>query len=343
MLALPNLKKFSDNLKSATEKNSFRRHMRRYLSLYLPDCAFEILGTNRYTVTTHEATVVSRKPIGKGEEIKYLCGIRVILTTEEEDDLDRKGLDFSIVKTTRNKATSFLFAPARFANHDCKANARLVTTGSSGMKVVATRDIGIGEEIAVTYDDDYFGEDNCECLCKTCEDRRRNGWRPEDQTDSNRSPKGSPGIEREEDLDDLLATQPTSGGQSTPKRTNGRSRSLRASRARTASGTNTPYERVVPENKRRKRVPTSHDPERRIRVPGDYLTSGGSVPWTHLGRCLGVAERADEVSNHSCSICERHMELYGYRWPKTKKRSRYDNQERLYSGARPNSTVSRVL
>ncbi|KAH8772291.1 hypothetical protein BGZ57DRAFT_711419, partial [Hyaloscypha finlandica] len=176
MLALPSLKKFSDNLKSATEKDSFRRHMRRYLSLYLPDCAFEILGTNRYTVTTHEATVVSRKLIGKGEEIKYLCGTRVILTTEEEDDLDRKGLDFSIIKTTRNKATSFLFGPVRFANHDCKANARLVTTGSTGMKIVATKDIGIGEEIMVTYDDDYFGEDNCECLCKTCEDCCRNGW-----------------------------------------------------------------------------------------------------------------------------------------------------------------------
>jgi hypothetical protein len=88
MLALPSLKKFSDNLKSAREKDIFRRHMRRYLSLYLPDCAFEILGTNRYTVTTHEATVVSRKPIREGDEIKYLCGIRVILITEEEDDLD---------------------------------------------------------------------------------------------------------------------------------------------------------------------------------------------------------------------------------------------------------------
>jgi histone-lysine N-methyltransferase SUV420H len=124
--------------------------------------------------------VVSRKLIRKGEEIKYLYRIRVILTTEEEDDLNQKGLDFSIIKTTRNKATSFLFRPVRFANYDRKANARLVTTGSTRIKIVATRDIEIGKEITVTYDDDYFGEGNCECLCKTCEDCCRNGWRSED-------------------------------------------------------------------------------------------------------------------------------------------------------------------
>ncbi|PMD61949.1 SET domain-containing protein, partial [Hyaloscypha bicolor E] len=144
-------------------------YMRRYLSLYLPDCAFEILGTNRYTITIYEAMVVSRKLIRKGEEIKYLCGIRVILTGEEEDDLKEKGLDFSIIKTTRNNATSLLSGPVRFSNHNCEADARLVTTGSTGMKVVATRDIRIGEEITVTYSGDYFGEENCECLCQTCE------------------------------------------------------------------------------------------------------------------------------------------------------------------------------
>jgi hypothetical protein len=341
MLALPNLKKFLGNLKSATEKDDFRRHMRRYLSLYLPDCAFEIVGTNRYTVTLHEATVVSRKPIGKDEEIKYLCGIRVILTTEEEDGLDRNGLDFSIVKTTRNKATSFFLGPGRFANHDCKANARLVTTGSTGMKIFATRDIGIGEEITVNYDDNYFEEGNYECLCKTCEDCCRNGWRSEDQVDSNRSAKGSPETDSGESLAGLSAIQPIRSGRSKSKCTSRPSRSLRAHRPASPVGVDSdpkaPYRRAAPEHER-KRVRRSHDQNRPIRVPGDYLTSDfhvGSVPWTHLGRCLGVAERADEVSNHSCPICERHMELYGYRWPKTKKRSRYDTEERVYSDASP--------
>ena len=36
----------------------------------------------------HEATIIVRKLIKVGEEIKYLYGIRAILTEEEEDDLD---------------------------------------------------------------------------------------------------------------------------------------------------------------------------------------------------------------------------------------------------------------
>jgi hypothetical protein len=88
LLALPSLKRFSDNLKSAGEKNDFRQHMRRYLNIYLPDCPFEISGTNRYEMTTHEATIIARKPIKAGQAIKYLCGIRAILTEEEENDLE---------------------------------------------------------------------------------------------------------------------------------------------------------------------------------------------------------------------------------------------------------------
>ena len=88
LLALPNLKTFFDNLTSRAEKKDFQQYIRRYLGLYVPDCAFEISSTNRYTITTHKAAIISRIPIRRGKEIKYLCGIRAILTAEEEDDLD---------------------------------------------------------------------------------------------------------------------------------------------------------------------------------------------------------------------------------------------------------------
>ncbi|QSZ37736.1 hypothetical protein DSL72_008835 [Monilinia vaccinii-corymbosi] len=186
LLALPGLKKFQQNLKSEKEKEDFRRHLRKYINIYLPDCPFEVSSTNRYTVVTHEAAIVARREIRKGEVVKYLCGIQVVMTPEEEEHINSSRRDFSIVMSSRNKAASLFLGPARFANHDCGANARLNTTGSAGMEIIAFRDIEIGDEITVTYGDNYFGDDNCECLCKTCEDNRQNGW-AQDNDDSNES------------------------------------------------------------------------------------------------------------------------------------------------------------
>ncbi|KAG9229504.1 hypothetical protein BJ875DRAFT_387224, partial [Amylocarpus encephaloides] len=171
---LPGLKSFSASLGSADEKVAFFRHMKQYLEMHLPDCPFEFSSTLRYTRTTYEAAITARQFIPKGKDIKYLCGTRAILT-----ELEKKGLgdiynDFSIIETSRNQATSFLGGPVRFTNHDCKPNARLTSFGISGIKIVAIRDIEIGEEITVSYAKDYF---EGECLCKTCEGGMKNGWR----------------------------------------------------------------------------------------------------------------------------------------------------------------------
>lgn len=176
LLQLPGLRKFHSALKSNRENEDFRRHMRKYISIWLPDCPFEVSTTNRYTIVTHEAAVTARREIKKGETVKYLVGNLVAMTPEEEKDLDFTRRDFSIVMSSRKKTPSLFLGPARFANHDCNANARLVTRGPEGMQVVAARDIGIDEEITVTYGDNYFGEGNCECLCLTCEKAGRGAW-----------------------------------------------------------------------------------------------------------------------------------------------------------------------
>ncbi|KAL8943511.1 MAG: hypothetical protein Q9216_001046 [Gyalolechia sp. 2 TL-2023] len=176
LLQLPGLCKFHNALKSDREKEDFRRHMRKYISIWLPDCPFEVSTTNRYTIVTHEAAVIARRGIRKGETVKYLVGNLVAMTPEEEKDLDLTRRDFSIVTSVRNRKTSLFLGPARFANHDCNANARLVTRGSEGMQVVAVRDINIDEEITVTYGDNYFGDGNCECLCSSCEKGGRGAW-----------------------------------------------------------------------------------------------------------------------------------------------------------------------
>ncbi|MCJ1248055.1 Histone-lysine N-methyltransferase set9 [Trapelia coarctata] len=176
LLRLPGLRKFVERLKTEREKEDFKRHMRKYISIWLPDCPWEVSTTNRYTIVTQEAAATARRFIKKGETIKYLCGNLVAMTSEEEKDLDLTRRDFSIVMSSRKKTPSLFLGPARFANHDCNANARLVTTGSEGMQVVAMRNIDVDEEITVTYGEDYFGIGNCECLCRTCELEVRNGW-----------------------------------------------------------------------------------------------------------------------------------------------------------------------
>ena len=177
LLRLSGLAKFLKSLKTEDEKEHFERHLRKYVNIYLPDCPFEVDTTHRYTVMTAEACIKARRKIKKGEAIKYLSGIQVEMTEKEEKELSTR-TDFSIVLSSRRKRPSLFLGPARFANHDCDSNARLNTTGAHGIHIVARKDIAIGEEITVTYGEDYFGIDNSECLCGTCESQRRNGWDP---------------------------------------------------------------------------------------------------------------------------------------------------------------------
>ncbi len=144
--------------------------MTRYLKLYLSDYLFEISSTNWYTSTTFEATIISHQNIQEGKEIKYLYRTRAILTLEEEEDLNKRGKNFSIIITTRNQATSLLASLGRFINHDYNVNVRLVTLRISSLQIFVVRNIGIREEIIVAYNDNFFRDKNCKCLYKTYED-----------------------------------------------------------------------------------------------------------------------------------------------------------------------------
>ncbi|TDZ34816.1 Histone-lysine N-methyltransferase SET9 [Colletotrichum spinosum] len=178
LLATDGFRKFFNALKTDKAKDDFKRHLRRYTQIYLPDCPFEVNSTNRYTIVSHEAAITARRFIRRSENIRYLAGTQVNISPEEEREMTARKKDFSIIISARNKCASLFMGPARFANHDCGANAKLMTTGTAGIEIIATRNIEVGEEITVTYADNYFGEDNCECLCKTCEDRCANGWAP---------------------------------------------------------------------------------------------------------------------------------------------------------------------
>ena len=176
LLGLPGVKRYLSSLRTSGEKEQFRRHFRKYINMYMTDCPFEASTTNRYTITSYEAAITSRRRIKEGETIKYLTGTLVPLTADESNDLDLTQRNFSIVVSSRRKNGSIFLGPARFANHDCEANGRLVPTGNDGMEVRAMKNIEVGEEITVTYGVDYFGPNNEDCLCHSCERSARNGW-----------------------------------------------------------------------------------------------------------------------------------------------------------------------
>ena len=112
----------------------------------------------------------------------------MVINKDEEKQLDLTSRNFSIVFSSRKKTQSIFLGPARFANHDCDANARLISTASNLMVVIALRRINRGdEEITVSYGEDYFGDGNRECLCASCEKHVRNGWKPIDQCENESS------------------------------------------------------------------------------------------------------------------------------------------------------------
>jgi [histone H4]-N-methyl-L-lysine20 N-methyltransferase len=150
----------------------FRDQLELYVKTNLSDCFFEINTITHYS-NTPEACVTARKFIKKGV-IKYLCGILILLTEEEEQTLAATSRDFSIVIFSRKKFSFLFLGPGRFVNHNCEANAKLSPT-EDGMQAVAIRYIDVGEEITVSYGSHYFGENNCECLCATCASLQRNG------------------------------------------------------------------------------------------------------------------------------------------------------------------------
>ncbi|KAK5083555.1 histone lysine methyltransferase Set9 [Lithohypha guttulata] len=200
LLDVSGIKRYLSGLRGKAVRENFMQHLRKYISMYKTDSPWEVSTTNRYTVTSFEAAVTARARIKQHQTIPYLVGTLVKLTAEESNQLDATNRNFSIVCAGRKKAQSIFLGPARFANHDCDANARLVPKGDDSMEVVALRNIDVGEEITVSYGDDYFGPKNIDCFCATCEKAIRNGWSPksnegEDDMGSSRQPSAaaSPG------------------------------------------------------------------------------------------------------------------------------------------------------
>lgn len=132
---------------------AFRIHLRKYLHIYLPDCPFEVSNTNRFAPKAQDAAIIARKFIKKGQEIKYLQGIKAGVDKNEQKAMKCSGQDFSLLKL--DIGTYVMLGPASFVNHSRKFNARLSIRGRF-IQVIAEEDIEIKEEITIDYGKDYF-------------------------------------------------------------------------------------------------------------------------------------------------------------------------------------------
>lgn len=175
----PGVREILSSLEGAADRAHCLRQMQTYANIYMPDCQFEITSTERYK-SAGEAAISARCNIEAYSKIKYLVGVQAFINEQQEKSLELDNNDFSLILSSRKKSLALLLGPARFANHDCDANARLAAIGCDGIEIIAVKAIEQGDEITVSYGDDYFGHGNKECLCQTCEVLQRNGWAAED-------------------------------------------------------------------------------------------------------------------------------------------------------------------
>ncbi|KAF9519869.1 hypothetical protein BS47DRAFT_1370597 [Hydnum rufescens UP504] len=156
LLILPSVAKYLKT-KTLSQINAFATHALRYLILYQCDCPVEIAQTYRYASRTGkgELCVLASQSIPAGHPIHHLQGSLAPLSLKQETILESDlatGRDFGIIRL--NGRSFLLLGPVRFVNI---------------IRVKALRRIAVGEEITISYAPAYFGDDNQDCLCLSCE------------------------------------------------------------------------------------------------------------------------------------------------------------------------------
>ncbi|KAI9017509.1 hypothetical protein BC832DRAFT_527031, partial [Gaertneriomyces semiglobifer] len=144
------------------------RHAKRYLAMYHPSAGFEVAQTQRYKTSGKvEACLIATRDFKSGDEIRHCTGVMANLSEQEEEYL--LNCDFSVIYSSKRACNCLFLGPARFVNHDCKPNCQFIVGGNNVISFKVLRDIAAGDEITTYYSDNYFGKNNCECLCETCE------------------------------------------------------------------------------------------------------------------------------------------------------------------------------
>ena len=177
LLNLPWTKVVTRNM-GGQEKKILKTHLVRYLEGFQTENAeFKIEKTNRYAMEGYQgAKIVAGKEGKKGAKISSLRGATAPISPEQEKALGDRGVDTSCVMWSQvSKSQLIISGPTCFINHDHDPNCTWFVLSKGEICFEATRRIKEGEEMTIDYGRGYFGRDDKDCACLTCEEQKK-GW-----------------------------------------------------------------------------------------------------------------------------------------------------------------------
>lgn len=150
---------------------TFEPRCREYLFIYTPDSSFTIDSTLAYGADRTQLCIRARHDIPSSQIIPGLSGRSIRLSEKELERVEEQGTDFSISASDRTTHSEVLLGLARFLNHDCNPNAKLIRSSAANWTVKTLRTVAAGEECTVSYGGFFFGPQNEDCKCSTCQSK----------------------------------------------------------------------------------------------------------------------------------------------------------------------------